>query len=80
MSESSEATSKHYVSARMEFGDEESHSSGHEYTFDESSIFKRESSTDSPLEEEEEEEETNRRDKSTKKSSSLAYGQSISSQ
>ena len=78
MSESSEATSEHYVSARMEFGDEESHSSGHEYTFDEPSIFKRESSTDSPLEEEEE--ETNRRDKSTKKSSSLAYGQSISSQ
>ena len=76
MSESSEVTSEHSVSARMESGDEESHSSGREYTSNESSIFKRESSTDSPLEEE----ETNRRDKSIKKSSSLAYGQSISSQ
>ena len=59
MSESSEATSEHSLSARMESVDEESHSTGCEYTSDELSIFKRESSTDSPLEEE----ETNRRDK-----------------
>ena len=53
MSESSEVTSEHSVFVRMESGDEESHSSGREYTSDEPSIFKRESSTDSPLEEEE---------------------------
>ena len=76
MSESSEATSEHFVSTRMESGDEESHSSGREYKSNELSIFKRESSIDSPLKEE----ETNRRDKLAEKSSSLAYGQSISSQ
>ena len=76
MSECSEATSEHSVSTRMESGDEESHSSGHEYTSDDLSIFKRESSIDSPLEEE----ETNRRGKLAEKSSSLAYGQSIYSQ
>ena len=54
MLESDEATSEHYVFARMESGDEESHSSGREYTFDEPSIFERESLTYSPLEEEEE--------------------------
>ena len=53
MSESSEATSEHFVSARMESSDEESHSSRREYTSDEPSIFERESSIDSPLEEEE---------------------------
>ena len=46
-------TSEHSVFARMESGDKESHSSGREYTSDEPSIFKRESSTDSPLKEEE---------------------------
>ena len=54
MSESSEATSEHFVSARMESSDEESHSSRREYTSDEPSIFERESSIDSPLEEKEE--------------------------
>ena len=54
MSESSEATSEHSVSARMESGDKESHSSGCKYTSDEPSIFERETSTDSPLEEKEE--------------------------
>ena len=38
MSESSEVTSEHSVSTHMESGDEESHSSGHEYTSDEPSI------------------------------------------
>ena len=75
MSESSEVTSEHSVSTHMESGDEESHSSGREYTSNELSIFKRESSIDSPLEE-----ETNCQDKLAEKSSSLAYGQSISSQ
>ena len=54
MSESSEATSEHFVSSHMESGDKESHSLGRKYTSDESSIFERESSTDSPLEKKEE--------------------------
>ena len=54
MSESSEATSEHSMPTCMESGDEDSHSSGCEYTFDKLSISERESSMDSPLEEEEE--------------------------
>ena len=54
MSKSSEATSEHSMPTRMESSDEDSHSSGHEYTFDKPSISERESSTDSPSKEEEE--------------------------
>lgn len=49
---SSEATSECLGSVCMASGDEESHSSGREYTFDESFGFKRESSASSPFEEE----------------------------
>lgn len=49
---SSEATSECLGSVCMASGDEESHSSGREYTFDESFSFKRESSASSPFEEE----------------------------
>lgn len=55
MSESSKVTSEHFVSAYMESDDEESCLSGREYTFDELSIYERESSADSHLEEEKEE-------------------------